>query len=129
MLNNSVLRDSSLNGPVNDSANPFSLGDPGAMSTVLVVLLASHQTRRARAMNSGPLSDRMNAGAGYWLVSSSRTTSTSLALPRLPTWIVRQRRLCCRLRQLRESAAIGAGAELDIHGPPLVGMLRLIAPH
>jgi len=47
-----------------DSAKPFSHGDPGSMVAVVVVLLASHQARTACAMNSGPLSDRMNAGAG-----------------------------------------------------------------
>ncbi len=34
------------------------------MVAVLVVVLASHQSRRAWAMNSGPLSLRMNNGAG-----------------------------------------------------------------
>ena len=47
-----------------DSANPSSHGEPGAMVAVLVVVLASHQSRRVWAMNSGPLSLRMNNGAG-----------------------------------------------------------------
>ena len=63
VVNSSVLRNSSRNRPLNDSANPFSQGDPGTMYAVLVVVLASHQSRRAWAMNSGPLSLQMNAGA------------------------------------------------------------------
>ncbi len=39
-------------------------GGSRPMYAVLVVVLASHQSRRAWAMNSGPLSLRMNAGAG-----------------------------------------------------------------
>jgi len=46
---------------------------------VLVVVLALHQSRRAWAMNSSPLSDRMNAGAGFRLLSYSSTPTTSLA--------------------------------------------------
>jgi hypothetical protein len=47
-----------------DSANSFSHGEPGAMVAVLVMVPASHQSRRAWAMNCGPLSLRMNNGAG-----------------------------------------------------------------
>ena len=49
VVNNSVLRNSSRKRPLNDSAKPFSHGDPGAMVAVLVVVLASHQFRRAWA--------------------------------------------------------------------------------
>ncbi len=44
-------------------AKPFCHGDPGLMYAVVVVLLSA-QRLRAWAMNSGPLSLRMNAGAG-----------------------------------------------------------------
>ena len=44
-----------------DSAKPFCHRDPGSMYAV-VVLLLSAQPLRAWAMNSGPLSLRMNAG-------------------------------------------------------------------
>lgn len=42
-----------------DSATPFSHGETGSMKAVLVVLLASHKSRRPWAMKSGPLSLRM----------------------------------------------------------------------
>lgn len=40
-MSRSVFMYSSRNRPLNDSANPFSNGDPGSMSAVLVVSLAS----------------------------------------------------------------------------------------
>ncbi len=84
-MNSSVLRNSSRNRPLNDSAKPFSHGDPGWMLAVLVVSLASYQLRRAWAMNTGLLSLRMNTGAGYRLMSPFSMVITSLALQRLPT--------------------------------------------
>ena len=47
VVNSSVLRNSSRKRPLKDSANPFSHGDPGEIEAVLVVGLASHQSRRA----------------------------------------------------------------------------------
>ena len=47
-----------------DSANRFFHGDPGLMSAVVVVSLASHPFRRAWAIKSGPFSNRMTIGAG-----------------------------------------------------------------
>ena len=49
VVNSSVLRNSSRKRPLNDSAKPFSHGDPGSMYAVLVVSLASHQSRSAWA--------------------------------------------------------------------------------
>ena len=57
------VRNSSLNRLLNDSAKPFCHGEPGSIYAI-VTLLFWHQLLRAWAMNSGPLSLRMNAGAG-----------------------------------------------------------------
>ena len=46
-----------------DSAKPFCHGEPGSMYAFVVPLFAL-QVLRACAMNSGPLSLRMYAGAG-----------------------------------------------------------------
>jgi hypothetical protein len=48
---------------LNDSENRFSHGDPDSIYTVLVVVLvlASDQLLNALAMNSKPMSLRMNA--------------------------------------------------------------------
>ena len=79
---------------MNDSAKTFSQGDPGIIYALLVVSLASHQSLRAWAMNSGPLSERMNVSCGYLLVSSTATAITPLAFQCLPTRIHIKRRLC-----------------------------------
>ena len=63
VVNSLALGISSLNQPLNDSAKPFCHGDPGSMYAVLMPLLTV-QRLRAWAMNSGPLSLRINAGAG-----------------------------------------------------------------
>lgn len=59
----SVFRNSSRKRPLKDSEKPFCRGHPGSMYAVVVLLVLS-MCLRVRAMNSGPLSDWKNAGAG-----------------------------------------------------------------
>ena len=58
VANSSVLRNSSLNRLLNDSAKPFCHGDPGSRQ-VVVAPPSLLQRLRAWAMNSGPLSLRI----------------------------------------------------------------------
>ena len=59
-MNNSMLRNSSQNRQLNDSAKTISQGDPGSMQAMVVVPLTAHQSRSVCAMNSGPLSARVH---------------------------------------------------------------------
>ena len=70
-----------------------------------MVVLTSHQFRRAWAMKSGPLSDRMNA---------DRQAETAVLVDHV---------------QELEPAAVGRGIELEIHGPHLVGMVSPVTSH
>lgn len=70
------------------------------MSAVVVLSLASHLFRRAWAIKSGPFSNRMTIDAGSMLVSSSSTTTASLALQRLPTPMARKKLLDSSMRMI-----------------------------
>jgi len=58
------------------------------------VPLNAHELRRAWALKSGPLSDRINDGSGSGLVGTSNSATTFLDLQCLPIRMARQRRQC-----------------------------------
>jgi hypothetical protein len=92
------------------------------------MVLASHQFRRASAMDSGPLSLRMNHGAKKRLVSSCSTASKSLAVQHLRTRGPAKAPLLIDHNQELESMAICRYAELEINHPHLMGIIRPVTP-
>lgn len=60
-------------------------------------------------------------------MSSSNTATTTVALQRLATRVPKQRRLYSHVQKLK-LPAVGAGVELEGHGPHLVKIDRPVAP-
>jgi hypothetical protein len=71
----------------------------------------------------------MNAGVGFWLVSSSNTHHLlCFAAPAHPDGLADTDVFVAHLQEL-ESADIGRGVELEVHAPHLVRVLGLVTPH
>ena len=108
-----MYRNSSRNRLLNDFANPFYYRDAGSIYT-FVVLLLSAQLLRELAMISGQLKlriSRCRIEAGELL--QNRHHVLGLAPPAHP------------YGQAKATVLV----ELEVHGPDLVRVLGLMAPH
>jgi hypothetical protein len=74
LRNHSMLKHSSRNFPLKLSLSPFCHGLPGSIKAVSMFASAS-QLRMAWLTNSGPLSERRNAGAPSSRVTSAHSIS------------------------------------------------------
>lgn len=97
-----AVQESSRSRPLNDSIHAFCHGEPGSMNTVSTSL-KRQQSATARAMNSGPLSKRTNAGAprSAASLSSVATTLSDVEAEKLDAGLKRARRGSAERSSLR----------------------------
>ena len=108
----------------NDTANPFCPHDSGSMQALLVPLLL-RKRMKAWAMNSDPLSLRMEPSPGRGWSGPPAPSPRPLPCQRRPTRMGRQRRLVDQVEEL-EPPHIGGGFDLEVHRPYMVHAFSLL---
>src|SRR5215203_1353874 len=117
LSNCQLFSSSSRRRPLNDSIQAFCHGEPGSMNAVPTPL-KRHQSATALAMNSGPLSNRTNAGAPRGDHEPVETGDHTISVDRTLDHDGRALagELVDDIEQL-QGAAVDGDVELEVQGP------------